>query len=348
MAPDDLQSDWLAAALGEPVIDVARAQVGTGQVGTSVRCHLTYGPGASPSAPATVVVKMPSIDETSRLTGVALRNYEREVNFYRELRATVDIRTPRCHHLDWEPSTGDFALVLEDLAPAVQGDQIAGCSVAEAGIAMHELAALHAPRWDDDALHAIEWLSRRGPDDAERVQGLYQMFWPGFIEHYERWLTAEQIALGEWLGSAIVAWLDARMGPFTVTHGDYRLDNMMFGTSAGGYPLAVVDWQTPGHGPGTADLAYFIGAGLSVEARRANEHDLVHAYHDELTRRGVRGWSFDDCWTGYRLHAFSGVAMAVIASAIVGRTDRGDEMFVAMGTRHLQHALDVESRRLVV
>jgi hypothetical protein len=39
--------------------------------------------------------------------------------------------------------------------------------------------------------------------------------------------------------------------------------------------------------------------------------------------------------------------MAVIASQIVGGTDRSEPMFAAMATRHLQHALDLDSESLI-
>jgi hypothetical protein len=39
-------------------------------------------------------------------------------------------------------------------------------------------------------------------------------------------------------------------------------------------------------------------------------------------------------WDAYRLGSTSGLAMAVTASMIVVRTDRGDEMFSVMAERH--------------
>ena len=122
---------------------------------------------------------------------------------------------------------------------------------------------------------------------------------------------------------------------------------MMFGTDQGGYPLAVVDWQTPGHGPGAADLSYFLGAGLLTDQRRAHERELVAYYHGELVRRGVADWSVDECWEAYRLYAFAGVVMAVVASMIVTQTVRGDDMFMAMATRHLRHAIDLDAWALL-
>ena len=46
---------------------------------------------------------------------MALRNYEREVKFYRDIAPTVDIRVARCYHGEWDPSDHDFVLLLEDL-----------------------------------------------------------------------------------------------------------------------------------------------------------------------------------------------------------------------------------------
>jgi hypothetical protein len=181
MTPDELTPSFFTDVLGVPIAEVAVTRVGTGQVGASYRCRLTYGGPVHQDGPVTVVVKLPSPDEQSRATGTALRNYEREVRFYNELRHTVDITTPRCFHADWDPVGGGFVLVLEDLAPAEQGDQIAGCHVADARLALSELAALHAPRWNDPSLAEIEWLGRRTPDDANTLQQLYQMMWPGFV-----------------------------------------------------------------------------------------------------------------------------------------------------------------------
>ena len=171
--------------------------------------------------------------------------------------------------------------------------------------------------------------------------------WPGFVARYAHHIEPEGLALGEQLGAALPTWLDHRREPFTVTHGDYRLDNMMFGTPAGGHPLAIVDWQTVGHGPAAADLSYFLGASLLVDDRRAHERDLVAHYHADVVRRGVRGWSLDECWEDYRLYTFAGVVMAVVASMIVTQTERGDEMFVAMATRHLRHAMDLDAASLL-
>ena len=127
-----------------------------------------------------MIAKLPSPDPTSRATGIGLRNYEREVCFYLEIAPTVDIRVARCYHAEWDAGTGDFVLLMEDLAPAEQGNQISGCDSDQARIAVLELAKLHGPRWGDPALDDIEWLSRRTAADSQQLAMLWAMFLPGF------------------------------------------------------------------------------------------------------------------------------------------------------------------------
>ena len=88
---------------------------------------------------------MASPDPTSRATGIALRNYEREVKFYNEVASSLDVRLPHCYFADWNEAGGDIAIVLEDMSPSEQGDQIRGCGIEEARLAVSELSRLHGP-----------------------------------------------------------------------------------------------------------------------------------------------------------------------------------------------------------
>src|SRR2546425_1757848 len=159
--PEELSADWLTAVLrgSGAAIDaaaVARFEaiaIGTGQMSESYRVGLTWDDRA-PAGPASVVVKVSAADQTSRSTGVGLGIYEREIRFYREVAPRVGGPVAACHLAAYDPQEGWFTLVLEDAAPAGQGDQIAGCAVEEARLAMRELARLQAPVWDDEQLSA--------------------------------------------------------------------------------------------------------------------------------------------------------------------------------------------------
>jgi aminoglycoside phosphotransferase (APT) family kinase protein len=209
------------------------------------------------------------------------------------------------------------------------------------------LARLHGPTWDDPALDKVDWLTRRsGPDDTAQLVGLWQVLYPGFVETYRPYLSDETFELVAWFGGHLAEWVDHVDGPSTVTHGDYRLDNLLFGVADTAPPVAVVDWQTPGHGRPVGDLSYFLGAGLIPDERRRHERELLATYQVALHEYGV---DLDDAWLWreYCHAAFGGVVMAVIASQIVGLNARSEAMFAAMATRHSQHALDVGARDLI-
>ena len=113
------------------------------------------------------------------------------------------------------------------------------------------------------------------------VGGLF----PGFLERYETSLAADHIALCRRFVEHLTEWQLAAIGPRTVTHGDFRLDNMLFrGSDPSPY---VVDWQTAVWGLAAYDVAYFVGGCLSEDDRRAHEPRVARAL---LQRpRGLRG-----------------------------------------------------------
>ena len=353
--PEDVTPPWLTDVLRRSgalttghVRGFRTQQVGTGQMGTSVRYALDLE-GAAPEAPGSVVCKFASSDPTSRSTGLTLRTYEVEVSFYRDVARSVDMRIPTCHFADIDLASGAFVLVLEDLAPCVQGDQLAGCTVGQASLAMEELARLHAPRWNDRTLEDVDWLNRNSTEESLAFSEMFlPQLLPGFLERYADRLEPAQVRIAEQLLGGIGRFLRDRPGPRAVQHGDYRLDNMLFGTPAGGYPLAVVDWQTVVWGPPVFDASYFLGAGLQPADRRAHERALLRVYWDVLRSRGVSGYSWDDCWRDYRRYAFGGFLMAIGASMMVVQTERGDEMFLTMIRRHGAQIADLGAEEFLL
>jgi hypothetical protein len=351
--PESVTAPWLTQVLhragvldhGE-VVAFETEVVGTGQMADSVRLRLRYD-GDAAGAPASVVGKFTAADETSRSTGIAMRTSEVEVRFYQQVASTVGVRTPRCYDADVDPTTAEFVLILEDMAPARPGDQVAGCSVDEAALALTELAALHAPRWGDPTLDRLEWLNRRSDESNGAGAALLPVLFEGFVARYGDLLDDPVLDVGRRLMPHIGAYLHHQGRPWTVQHADYRLDNLLFGTSAGAAALSVVDWQTAVLGPGAADVSYFLGAGPSVDDRRRHEENLVRAYHAALVAGGVGDYTFDACFTDYRRYAYAGYLMAVGASMMVERTARGDDMFLAMARGHAVQIIDLESHELI-
>ncbi len=342
----DVTAEWLAAALGHPGVDlgVTSRSIGTGQVGENVRYTLTWPEGVE--GPASVVGKFPSPDPTSRETAAATGSYLKEVGFYRDLQATVEIPTPMIHFLGEDLGANRFLLLMDDISPAEQGDQLSGCSVLQAKAAVDALIGLHAPRWDDPTLNDVEWLTPRDSARGVELAALYEVLFPDFADRYGDRLGADVVATGARFGALLASWFNAFCTPSTLVHGDYRLDNMLFATGPGPAPLTVVDWQTAAIGHGPADLAYFLGAGLLLEKRRTAEAALVNRYEAGLGGAGIEVEP-EMLRHDYALGTASGYLMAVVASMIVGRTERGDEMFCVMAERHAAQMTDWSVLELV-
>lgn len=314
---------WLTAALAAVVSPCVVEEfqvepVGTGQMADSFRMLLHYA--GSGSALGSVVGKFTAENEQSRSTALSMRTSEVEVRFYQQLAATLPVRTPNCFYCEVDPSTGRFVLLLEDVAPATQGDQLTGCSVDQAALALEEMAMLHAPRWGDPRLKRLEWLNRRN-EELSLPESNYPMLFAGFVDRYGSSLSEGVVEVGRsFFGGSIGSYLKSVANVCTVQHADFRADNLLFGDADG--RAVVVDWQTVCLGPGAADLSYFLGGSISVSDRRSNEKDLVRLYHDGLCAGGVKGYDFNDLWLDYRRYAYSGLVMAVEAAMMVERTTR--------------------------
>jgi hypothetical protein len=322
MILEEITADWLGEVLGREIPEIEIEQVGTGQIGTCFR--LRFG------SDETVLVKLPPPDTSAR--DMMAGAYRGEVRFYQQVASTVAVRTPACHLAEIADDTGDFVIVLEDLAPAEQGDQIAGCTVDQARDAVVNLAGLHGPRWCDPTLLEVDTLS---VNDQESIELLLAMWDPTadlFLDGLGELIPAADAATIRACGDVIERWLLARADRFGLVHGDYRLDNLLFPPD-GSAGVVAVDFQTLSLALPARDLAYFLGTSLSVEDRRAHERDLVAAYHAALTSYGVASYSPEDCWDDYRLAMIQGPLVSIFGCAYGTRTERGDQMFAVMIAR---------------
>ncbi len=341
--PDELTAGWLSEALGTgPVESFEVEPIGTGQMSESARLLIRYGSDAG-AGPSSVVMKTASADETSRATGVGMGAYGREIRFYRELATRIGGPLAECHLAVIDPEQGWFTLLLEDIAPAEQGDQIAGCGLAQAQLAIRELAALHAPVFADPQLGATPWLNQQSPLN----QALLTQLLAAFLDRYGERLDPEHEQVCRRFVPSLDVWVGDRRPPLGLVHGDYRLDNMLFGEDEAPHRFVVVDWQTVGWGPAMTDVAYFLGGSLTTADRRLHEEDLLRGYHEALAAHGVRGLQWEDCWLEYRRQAFLGLVMTIAPAMIVQRTERGDEMFLTSLARYAQQILDLESLDLL-
>jgi len=350
VTPDAVTPEWLTSALNNRGIDarVARTEsegVGTGQLGETRRFFLHYAGAAPPDAPKTVVGKFSSPNEVARKSGREMGFYKSEVMFYRELAHRAGIRTPAVYVAELDPVTNDFVLLLEDLAPAKQGDQMRGCTLEEARAALSEAARLHAAFWNDKSLLTADWCYVPPGAQGFYTTELIEQSWDHVKNNYQGWLSPEVTDVCAKYVRNHAYWNRPRDFPKCFSHNDFRPDNMMF--SPTGERVAVVDWQTSNFLGTGMDVAYFLGGAFPREVRRQHESALLRGYHEELLGRGVREYSFDQLMNDYRHYSFAAIAVAIAATLIVKRTERGDQMLMHMTIGAALQALDTNALDLL-
>lgn len=345
--PEDLTAPWLTEALRASghnlsVDRVEFVRIGTGQMGTTYRLHLTY---RGSSGPGTLVAKLTGEDEASRV--LVAPGYAAEVGFYTELVPSLNVRTPRCWYGAIIPDKTRFTLLLDDVSAATPGSQIEGCTVPQASASIRNLVGLHAPRWNDPSLWGFEFLLR--PDDAmaSMLAQAMAMATDAFIERYHRELNDSDSRVLRDVSSVIEQWQLARTTPFSVIHGDYRLDNLLFDGATG--EATVVDWQTAAIGPPLRDVAYLLGTSLPSEVRREYEKQLLSEYHDALVSEGIAEYGFEQCWDDYRLGQLQGPMITVLGCiyAAAERSGQADAMFLAMAHRSCAAIRELGSLELI-
>ena len=361
VGPADLTVEWMNEALSSSVslngarvasIEWEQIAVGEGFAGQLARIEIGYagGSGTPDDAPSSLIGKFASAHAETRELLAMAGGYEREVRFYSDLAEGCGLPTPRCYHAAFDAEAGTCVILLEDLSPAETGDQVLGATVEEARFVVAELARFHARWWNDQSLISMEWM-RPSADMGEQIITLFETGLPAFEEKaadYPRIRVLVRRA-GKVL-PMMVAELLGRFGrqPYTLVHGDMRLDNL-FLPVADGDRFTVIDWQGTTLGAGAADLSYWLALSLTVEVRRAHEDELLRLYHSTLVEHGVTDYKFSELKRDYAGTLLALIPFAVVASnALDLSSERGQALAGAIFSRMDEALADHKAGRLLL
>ena len=150
---------------------------------------LSTDPGAGP---ASVVGKFASADDQSRSTGLALRAYEIEVRFYREVARRVGARVPAVYRR--RDRAGDRMV-----HPPARGHRRAASRATRSRRAAPTRPRPCSTRWPVSTRRAgkpptwprLEWLNRTTPETDGMLTALVPSLLPGFLERYADTLAPE-------------------------------------------------------------------------------------------------------------------------------------------------------------
>jgi hypothetical protein len=360
---------------------------GQGFMGAIARLSLAFD-GDPGNAPRTLIAKLPTPVEQNRVMGEVLGSYWREIHFYEELSAMMPVRVPRVYYADLTPdpmrekqdqlvrlldrlpawilkllmyasgwlagrNAHRYVLLLEDLAPARVGDQVAGGSNESCAQVLRTAAQLHAAFWQSPVLDEKFWLARQASGPRTR-QRMFRSAVGDFRVRHGSMLGVEDLEMLDWLdrhGEAIGRALHDEP-PATLLHGDFRLDNIFFDDARTvdeartfdeartTEPVILADWQLAGVGAAGYDVAYLLSGSLAADVTAEEEHALLAGYHHALCEGGVAGYSLQDFRRDYQRGLFS--VLQVLATT--GEVDMGDARGVTLMDRWIERTLTLLRR----
>lgn len=303
-----ISPEWLSGVLGSsfPGVDVAQVSILNRTSGTNSNARLAVDYRNASGAPAAFFVKLPSDGPTQRELVKKSGMTAREVGFYRDVAPDALLRFPRAYHVDFDPESGDFVLLLED-CEASGGQFLAPHSVISfetARGAVEDLAAFHLRHLGDQELRRrTAWV---GPQIRLREYGAGMLSMA--LEHCRSGMTDDFARLARFYVDHHDAVHDVwEQGAWSIIHGDCHWGNLFLD----GDRIGFFDWGCMAFMPGMRDVGYFLCMGLRVEDRRAYERDLIRVYLERVEAGGGPAMSMAEAWSLYRLHA----AYTVPASA---------------------------------
>ncbi len=353
--PRALTAEWLtgvlhaAGALGKArVLSPGLQPVGPGKgmAGRVVRLRPAYDL-EEPGAPRRLIAKFPPEPGPTRTLADRLHLQEREYGSYTELAGRLGVPVPRLYAA--AAGDGGYVLLLEDVGPAREGDLLRGCSLDEAWSVVAQLACMHAAWWQSPDLEKLAWLP--SPNSREVIDLMARRgraAWAEFRRRFGAHMPGPILKLGAALSCDRSVLDRLARPPFTLVHGDMRINNVLFAPEPPPCPLAFIDWQTVIQGRGPMDLATLFVSSLQPEDRRAAEADLIPRYHALLVEKGVRDYSLEECRLDYRLAVVNQFAQVVVLSSLLKVEERlEDGVGAVTGGRLMAALLDLDGMDLV-
>ncbi|UVO51042.1 phosphotransferase [Sphingomonas sp. SUN019] len=326
----EIDGDWLesvlhAAGHSARVREFAIQPIGAGNVSDTARIVLT----TDGDAPASIVAKFRPSTASSHAHGVGSGAYSIEAGAYRLFAAATDgCRIPR---ILWLAGTDDnINLVMEDLSRVTRaGDQVAGCGVEDARRVITQFARLHRTFWPLASKDAPPWAIRM-PSAGDYWVPVLESAVSQVAQRFADLLPDRHIALVAEAATVSRAWHDLRHPAMTITHGDPRVDNVLFDDDAG--EAILIDWQVAGVRNPMHDVGYFLSGSVSIEDRRTSERELLDLYADEFG--ATRGYVMNRIVDDYRIQLISGLMTTAAAVALLPDAPPVNRLLLALLERN--------------
>ena len=297
------------------------------------RLHLTYDQPTE-NAPKSLIAKLPTNRTELHERAQVFQPGSRENWFYRVAAVQSPLQVPRCYLNDTDLSSGASVLLLEDVSPAVPGNWMAGATLEQARLALESLARFQARWWGQDQSKEIQelnqLLSGNTENETNLVQDLFDSAWPKFVDQAGNSIPEDVRQLGEaMVGNMQMVDDFMDSGSPTLVHGDYRIENMLFGEKDGEPNCWIVDWEDVFYGSGMIDVSWFLGGCLPIEVVQY-EKGLLRLYHQELLSNGIENYTWVQCYVEYCNAMYSSFVQGVLSATLGANRSKQEKQFARM------------------
>jgi tRNA A-37 threonylcarbamoyl transferase component Bud32 len=342
---DDISPEWLQAMLAEsgfsdaPVASIEFQAIGAGNASDTQRILISYD-GGRLDAPASLICKFHPCQEEERISAAALGTFAREIGSYSVINESKTCKIPTPYLLAHDE--GHLNLVIEDLSQTARaGNQIAGCDATDAEAVTLQMAGLHGAFACLQESNIPPWLM-----DMSTMGDLFtDAIMAGAALAPDRFgdlLSAQQYSTISQCAELTAAWYQLPWQHLTLTHGDLRVDNVLFQERGRNLDAVLIDWQMTGMRNPMYDLAYFLSSSMSVEDRREHERRLLALYLDALAER-LPGYSEQQAITDYRLSMIASLTTNLLAAVALPRTPAANTLILTLLKRGTSAAEDWDS-----
>lgn len=241
--------------------------------------------------------------------------------------------------------TGDettINLVMEDLSgTTVPGNQVAGADPADAEAVVVELARLHSEFFPLTHESAPDWMIRL-PEVCDYWSDAAGRGATIAAQRFADDLPPESHDAIREATELVRAWHLLPHSRLTLTHGDPRVDNVLFDTTGTAPSAVIIDWQVTGLRNPMYDVGYFMSGSVDVAERRTHEMRLIGRYVEVFGER-ADGYDLATATADYQLQLLSGLYISLAALDVLPDNPVVNKLILALLERNCAAVIDWKS-----
>ncbi len=320
---DQITVEWLNAALQEfGVRDRVIA------IRPAAQTELQGGPGIRPRNFFTAEYSQHTPDDAPRRFYLKAHDGRfssqagaLEIAFYTRIATEMNAKeyctspAPICYHTAFDPITGAYHLLLEDLSATHQVVHPEFPASKEDTECMLSVLARFHTFWQGDARLGGEFGIAPNIDDITADFHRFRQVFPGYLDYLGDRLSLKRRRIYELVLDRYPVKLMERLddrSKLSIVHNDAHAGNFLLPRAAESN-CYIVDWEQWSVGASMADIAYLIALFWYPERRQRMEKDLVKFYRQRCLEYGLSGYSWEACWDDYRFFAINNLLVPLWA-----------------------------------